>query len=412
MSAVRFDPPRVHSELPAGPGLAVFDGELGGDSIGGTFTQAGVAGTFWLRRAGAPAQAEGTTAAADRAPYREEEISFTNGDVRLVGTLTLPPATGPFPAVVLISGSGPQDRDETLAGFRPFKLIADYLGRHGIAVLRYDDRGVGGSSGSVFQATARDFAADVASAVRLLRSRPEIDPNAIGLIGHSEGGIVAPLAAAESDDVQFIVLLAGTAVRGDSLLFAQGALIARAMGASASDLAAQRQLQQRMLGAVRTDRGWDELEQEVRDRIRAGVERMPPDQRAAITDVDAFIESQARQQFLSLRTPWFRFFIDHDPALTLQRVDVPVLALFGERDLQVPPSVNRPPMARALRAGGNPDYTIEEIPGANHLFQAATTGTPAEYVTLEKTFVPDLLQRITHWIRERTGSGPSARTPS
>jgi pimeloyl-ACP methyl ester carboxylesterase len=394
--SVSFADPTVHFELLGGPGLAVFDGTVEGDSIGGAFTQAGINGTFWLKP---PVEAAGTE--AESVPYTREEVRFTNGDITLAGTLTIPEGSGPHPAVVLITGSGPQNRDEEVFGFDPFLKIADHLTREGVAVLRYDDRGVGGSSGSVFAATAQDFARDALAAVDLLARRADIDPTMIGLVGHSEGGIVAPIAAAQSSEVAFIVLLASTAVTGEEILLAQAQLIMPAGGASAEQLEEQRAVQEAIFSAVRTGEGWDDARAHIDRQIRNAIERAPPAQRAAITDIDAFVANQMEQQLILTRTQWFRFFLDYNPVTDLRRVQVPVLAVFGETDLQVPYKLNWPPMEEALREAGNPDVTMKVLPKANHLFLASETGSPAEYASLEKEFVPGLLDLLTTWIKER-----------
>jgi pimeloyl-ACP methyl ester carboxylesterase len=408
---VSFDPPRVHFELPAGPGLAVWDGLLRGDTIEGEFTQAGVAGTFTLSRVPDTDTQEADTPTGvvrpgrpeDATPrYRHEEVTFENGEIKLAGTLSFPEGRGPHPAVVLISGSGAQNRDEEIFGFQPFRLIAEHLNREGIAVLRYDDRGVAGSTGSVADATSADFAGDVLSAVDLLKKHTSIDAAAVGLLGHSEGGLVAPLAVIRSEDIAFLVLLAGPGVPGAEILLRQGELIGRANGASRAAIERQQTHQRLIFSMLRRDASRDELEAELARMIREGVEAMPPERRQSIHDVDAFVATQLAPQLAATTSTWFRYFLDHDPREALRQTRVPVLALFGELDLQVPPAQNRGPMAEALSAAGNADVTIEVIPGANHLFQAAVTGSPGEYATLEKEFVPGLLDRIANWILTRT----------
>jgi pimeloyl-ACP methyl ester carboxylesterase len=396
---VRYDAPRVHFELLGGPGLAVFEGTLDGDSITGSFSQSGVTGTFHLRLA--TARSAAPPPPSEPVPYAEEEVTFTSGDVTLAGTLTIPRGTGPFPAAVMITGSGAQNRDEEIFGLRPFRWIADYLTRHGIAVLRYDDRGVGGSSGSIRTATSEDFAQDALAGVRLLATRGDILPHAIGLIGHSEGGIVAPIASVQSPSVAFIVLLAGTAVTGEQILFAQADLILRANGATAEQLRIQREVQEKLFHAVRTNEGWDEAQRIVEEQARASIAELPEAQRAAIADIDTFVKTRAQQQLVAVQLPWFRYFLDFDPATVLDKVSVPVLALFGEKDLQVPPDVNIAPMRAALERAPTTDFAIEVIPGANHLFQEAVTGSPNEYATLKKEFVPGFLERISSWILKR-----------
>lgn len=396
---VSYDDSRVYMELPAGPGLAVFDGQQVGDSIGGAFTQAGLSGTFFLKRSSqAAAMAEQPP---EPLPYAEEEVTFHNAAITLAGTLTLPESGAPHPAVVMITGSGPQNRDEELFGFKPFHMIADHLTRNGVAVLRYDDRGVGGSTGSVSEATTEDFARDVLAAVDFLKNRSDIDPERIGLIGHSEGGIVAPLAASMSDEVAFMVLVAGTAVSGAEILMEQGALIMRANGATEADIDRQIAFQKRTFEAIRSGDGWDELAADLEMQLRESIAEMPDSQRNVITDVDTFINTQLQAQLTALQTPWFGYFLDYDPAATLRTIDTPILALFGELDLQVPPAQNRGPLEQALRYGNHPDYTVRVLPRANHLFITATTGSPTEYATLEKVFVPEFLPLITEWILER-----------
>lgn len=396
---VSYDDSRVYMELPAGPGLAVFDGRQVGDSIGGAFTQAGLGGTFFLKRSSQAAAMPKEP--PEPLPYAEEEVTFHNADITLAGTLTLPESGAPHPAVVMITGSGPQNRDEELFGFKPFHMIADHLTRNGIAVLRYDDRGVGGSTGSVSEATTEDFARDVLAAVDFLKNRSDIDPERIGLIGHSEGGIVAPLASSMSDDVAFMVLMAGTSVSGAEILIEQGALIMRASGATEADMEQQIAFQKRTFEAIRSGDGWDELAADLETRLRESIAEMPDSQRNAITDVDAYIDAQIQAQLTALQTPWLRYFLDYDPAVTLRTIDTPILALFGELDLQVPPAQNRGPLEQALRDGNHPDYTVRVLPRANHLFITATTGSPTEYATLEKVFVPEFLPLITEWILER-----------
>jgi len=402
LANVQSNDPAVHFELPAPQGTAVFAGQRLGERIEGSFTQAGYEGTFSITRSETVAEAP---APEDPPPYVEEEVVFTNADITLAGTLTVPPSGGPFPSVVMITGSGPQNRDEELFGFKPFRIIADHFTRNGIAVLRYDDRGVGGSSGSVSESTSEDFAGDVIEAMRFLQARDDIEPNAIGLLGHSEGGIVAPIAAVRSNAVTFMILMAGTSVTGEEILLEQGEAILRANGAGATEIQNQKDMQARMFEVVRTGRGLEELEADVRRQVRAEIESLPPEQRTAITDVDAAVESQVRGQLAFVGSTWFEFFLDHDPATALEKVHVPVLALFGELDVQVPPAVNVGPLEAALERSGNDDVTIHTFPKANHLFLTAETGSPNEYPSMDKVFVPGFLEMMTEWILERVGSG-------
>ena len=332
-------------------------------------------------------------------PYREEEVAYESrqAGTRLAGTLTLPEGEGPFPAVLLITGSGAQDRDEALLGHKPFLVLADYLTRRGIAVLRVDDRGVGGSTGDFGQSTSQDFAEDVLGGVDFLKGRGEIKPSAIGLVGHSEGGLIAPLVASRGEDVAFIVLLAGPGVTGEQILYAQGALITKAGGAS-DELAAQtRASQEAMFAVVREEADNDAALAKLRESFETSLASLDETARAAV-------EAQrgvAEQQMQALVSPWFRFFLAYDPAPTLQQVKCPVLAVNGEKDLQVPPEQNLPIIAAALAAGGNTDFAVRELPGLNHLFQTSQTGAPSEYGLIEETFSPAALEIVGDWIADR-----------
>jgi pimeloyl-ACP methyl ester carboxylesterase len=398
LSDLRYAHPSIHFEMLPGPRVAVFDGTVEVDSIGGAFTQSGMDGSFWLRPSESSPQA---SEAEEPLPYTEEEIQFENGDITLAGTLTLPEGPGPHPAVVMITGSGAQNRDEEIFGFKPFRMIADHLTRNGIGVLRYDDRGVGGSTGNVQDATTNDFAADALAGLRFLQQRPDIRSDAVGLIGHSEGAIAAPIAAARSPDVAFIVLLAGTAVTGEEVLYEQGQLILAANGATPEQLETQRQTQAMIFEAIRTDEGWDHVREHLEQQVRESVDQLPPAQREAIADVDAWVASRVEPQITGVRTAWFRFFLDYNPVTALEHVTVPVLAVFGEKDLQGPPSITLEPLEEALKAAGNQDYQIEVLPKTNHLFLASETGSPSEYAALEKQFVPGFLELISGWIGKR-----------
>ena len=397
LTAVSYEDGRVHFELEAAIGLAVWDGAHADDAIEGDFTQGVMTGTFTMSRADPPeAEAEGPAA------YREEEVSFENGDVYLEGTLTLPEGAGPFPGVVLITGSGPQDRDEVVAGFAVFRHLADHLTRQGIAVLRYDDRGVGGSTGSVSGSTSSDFADDALAGLARLAEHADVDPARVGLLGHSEGAIVAPLAASRSEAVRFAVLLAGSTVPGTEILYEQSAAIQRVSGLPEDRIVWNTDFQRRLFAAVEAEEDLDAYREELGAAIREGIETLPEAQRAAIADVDAYVQGQIDAQIDRVETPWFRFFLTYDPTEGLRGTRVPVLALFGGLDLQVLADQNRPPLEKAL--AGNPDVTVEMLPQANHLFQSATTGSPAEYATLEHDFVDGFLATISDWILARFGS--------
>ncbi len=347
----------------------------------------------------------GEAAPAEELPYLEEEVTFANETaegITLAGTLTLPPGDGPHPAVVLISGSGAQDRDESLAPvatIKPFRLIADHLTRHGIAVLRYDDRGVGESTGDFQAASGQDLASDASAAVDYLRTRDDINPAQVGILGHSEGGALAPLVAINNPDVAFVIAMAGTGVNGAEVLLLQNERLLRAGGASEAEVAAQVAFVERMIDLT-LQGDWDALETLVVERTIEQLESAPAEETAGIDDIEAFARESAAQQMPMFRN-WFPFFFRYDPAEDWARVTVPVLALFGGRDLQVIAEQNAPPLEAALEAGGNPDYTVVTIPTANHLFQDAVTGTVDEYGELPPEFHPDFLPTITDWLLAR-----------
>lgn len=316
-------------------------------------------------------------------PYREEEVSYENKvqNVHLAGTLTVPPGKGPFRAVVLITGSGPQDRDEALLGHRPFLVLSDYLTRKGIAVLRVDDRGVGKSTGVFATATTADFATDTEASLAYLKTRAEVDPLKLGLIGHSEGAVIAPMVAARNPDVSFIVMMAGTGVRGDEVLVEQSAALKEAMGASHAEAEKAGASERELL--LLSEREKDDAVLEKRMRELAGSQMS-----------DAQIAAQLKQ----VRSPWFQYFLQYDPATALSKITCPVLALNGEKDKQVIPSQNLPAIRKALAAAGNTHFEIVELPDLNHLFQTAKTGSPTEYSQIEETISPIALDKISSWI--------------
>ncbi len=395
LRAVRAANDAVHFELAAGPGLAVFDGTRTGDTVTGTFQQGPARGTFTMAR-GPAAPAPATAPTGPPPPYHVEDVTFTNGGVSLAGTLTIPEGTGPFPAVVMVTGSGAQNRDEELFGFRIFGVIADHLTRHGIAVLRYDDRGVGGSTGSIAASTTADFAKDALAGVTLLGSRLEIDKARIGVLGHSDGADAAAIAAAQSSSVAFIVMLAGPALPGETILARQQADGARQLGATDADIAAEQAAFHRVAAAIRSDAGANELTETVRAMLAAQYQARSASGRAALGDRTAFVQKALPAALAQISAPWMRYTITFDPAPVLADVHCPVLALFGGKDTQVPPDINRPALEAALRQ--NPAVTVTVYPEANHLFIPAKTGQVSEYPTLPKHFVDGLLDQITTWI--------------
>jgi len=379
-----------------------YEGTLSpdGSTIDGKWTQGGISLDLPLQRVDEAPKAKRPQEPEKPYPYIEEEATYENAKagVTLAGTLTMPRAGGPFPAVLLITGSGVQDRDETVFGHKPFLILSDYLTRRGIAVLRVDDRGVGGSKGDASQATSADFADDARAGVEYLKGRQEIDPKRIGLIGHSEGGIIAPMVAVRSPDVAFIVLLAGTGVTGEKIVEGQIARILKSTGADQAIIDSALENQRKVVELVKQETDPNALKQKVRVIVEDAVSRLDEAQKKAIGYSDAYVEMQAA----AVTSKWFRFFLLHDPATVLRKVKCPVLAINGELDMQVAAQENLPAIERALREAGNTRITIQELPGLNHLFQTAQTGAFNEYAQIEETMSPSALETVAKWIEDQT----------
>ncbi len=384
--------------------LGKYEGKLNaeGTEAAGTWTQAGNSLPLTLKKAAKASELRRPQTPKSPFPYKVVEVSYPNkpGGVTLAGTLTEPDGPGPFPAFILISGSGAQDRDETIFEHKPFLVLADALTRRGVAVLRLDDRGVGGSTGSTSASTSNDFAGDVLAGIAFLKTRGEIDPRRIGLVGHSEGGIIAPMVAARSPDVAFIVLMAGTGLPGEEILYLQGQAIMKAMGADEKAMKQQLDLQKRLFEIVKTEKDEKKAETRMREIAKGAVEALPESQRKALGKADALISAQLK----AVRSPWFRYFLTYDPRPTLAKVHCPVLALIGEKDRQVPPRENLSQIESTLKTAGNHRVTVKELPGLNHLFQKCKTGAPAEYAEIEQTIDPSALAVIADWISEQAGA--------
>lgn len=336
-------------------------------------------------------------------PYIEREARFEHrrAGIRLAGTLTIPPARGPHPALLLISGSGAQDRDETVAGHRPFLVLADFLTRRGFAVLRVDDRGAGASTGNVLVAGLDDLAGDVAAGLAYLRAQPEVDARRIGLVGHSEGGYVATVVAARDTGVAFVVLLAAPAAPGRAVFVAQRSVMARAAGTPPDDVAVDSLILARIFEVLDTRPRDDELEARVDAAIEALLRELPPARGARARAMLASRSAAQDSTSLALwRSAWFRSFYHHDPQPFLRRLRIPVLAIYGERDLQVPPDQSVP----LLEAAVSRRLTLRRIPELNHLMQRATTGLMREYVEIEETIAPLVLETIGDWLAHVAGN--------
>ncbi len=305
-------------------------------------------------------------------------MRFNSGPIRLGGTLVIPEGVGPFPVAVLISGSGQQDRDESILGHKPFLVLADWLARQGIATLRYDDRGVGESGGNPAGATSADFADDALAAVAFLADDERF--SAIGLIGHSEGGLIAPMVAAQAD-VAFTVLLAGPGVPGAEVLAQQIEDLMRAEGASPSAVDWRVGWGTEVIALAASDMDSADVASQIREVLEAAADDVPP-------GLEQWVSSAAIEETVAAFTdPWLRYFLAYKPQPALEALAIPVLALIGNLDQQVSAELNIPALEAAL--AGNSDATVTELDGLNHLFQTATTGAVSEYGRIEETFDPD-----------------------
>ena len=399
VNKVTFENGRLYLESKAVQGA--YEGQIKEDgSIEGKWQKGGLSSPLLLKRTDEAPKLHRPQEPKKPYPYIEEEVTYENEEagIKLAGTLTLPRSEGPFPAVILITGSGGQDRNETVFGHRPFLVLADYLTRKGIAVLRVDDRGVGGSTGNLLESTIEDFAGDVLAGINYLMSRKEINPEKIGLIGHSEGGDIAPIAAVRSSDVAFIVLMAGTGLDLEESMYLQSDLILKTVGASDEVLALQRASSEQIFEILKHEKDNTVAERKIRDIMTNFLGKLSKKEKDALGASEATIEIQLKALF----SRWFRFFLTYDPKPTLMKVKCPVLAINGQLDLQVPPKENLSAIEEALKIGGNTNYTIQELPNHNHLFQRAQTGAISEYAKIEETISPIALEVITKWILKQT----------
>jgi pimeloyl-ACP methyl ester carboxylesterase len=381
-----------------------------GQTLTGTLQQGAGSLPFSLVRQAAPLDYRRPQDPLPPFPYDALEVSFPSADpaVTLAGTLLSPRGTGPFPTVVLITGSGAQNRNEELLNHRPFLVLADALARANVAVLRYDDRGVGSSTGDFAAATSLDFAQDVRGAISYLRTQTRVPVAAIGLVGHSEGGLIAPMVADGDAGIGFLVLLAGPAVDGATITISQGRAIGAVQGASEAELDANEALQRALFGCIRgattstADAGAGTAPSELDASSDAAVHACLQQLLTGAGLTGAELERTSRQ----LESPWMRFFLSYDPAPALRRTRVPVLALNGSLDLQVLASVNLPVLREALAEAGNAQSLVAELPGLNHLFQHAQTGAPSEYGSISETLAPEVLTQIADWIGGLSASAP------
>lgn len=377
-------------------GLGIFyQGTIEDDSIQGTFNQGGIPFPLVLKPIDKPVLNR-PQEPKPPFPYKTEEVKFTHkkDNVDLAGTLSIPDSAGTFPAVLLIAGSGPHDRDETIFGHKPFLVIADHLTRKGFVVLRYDKRGTGQSKGDYPRATTQDFATDAAAAVEYLKTRREVNKSAIGLIGHSEGGVIAPMVASGNRAVRFIVLMAGMGEKGIETIMEQNRMALELLNMESENGERSLKAIREMFESLSEWKGTEADRITLRDRLSQLWEQYPILVKMKLKK-DAFV----RDQFNAIATPWYRQFLALDPAEYLQKVKCPVLVVNGEKDTQVLAEKNLGAIKSALDKGRNYRYETKTYPGLNHLFQECETGRTDEYGKIEQTLSPDVLSDITFWIK-------------
>lgn len=411
VASVKFDGKNL--DLNVAPIGGSYSGTLdaSGTSLKGAWKQSGMSFELDLVKSVSQGQAAASPPAANQskpvpANYSAHDVAFDNAGagVRLAGTLTTPAGPGPFPAVVLVTGSGPQNRDEEILGHKPFLVIANYLAERGIASLRYDDRGVGSSTGNFQTATTLDFADDAQAAVDFLSTQARINPKQLGVIGHSEGGIVASILGARSETragdpkLAFLVLLAAPGVPGNQLLLMQNSALGRALGMSEAQITIANEINSELYSIALSQGNQADLRERIFDvlsRSMSGSVEFSKDQK----DAQKIQFSVVADELLS---PWMRTFLSLDPAEYLKKIAIPVLALDGTRDLQVPAEENLAAIKIALESMDKNSVTTVAFEGLNHLFQHATTGLPAEYAQIQEDFAPEVLNEMGDWILKTT----------
>ncbi len=374
-----------HLELKMNAMGATYLGVLKDSTIEGEFTQRGM--TFPLNLVKAEKKEQKKTRPQDPQPpfnYQIEEVTFINekeGNT-LTGTLTIPEGEGPFPAIVLVSGSGQQDRNEELMNHRPFWIIADYCALHGIAVLRYDDRGMGGSTGEVENATSMNFSYDAEAAFDYLRNRKEINASKVGILGHSEGGVINFMVSARRPEVAFLVSLAGPSVNGIEVLKEQQAAILRASGMSEEMVQFNGNANVQMFDIIEASSSREEADTLLRQLLKGW----------------GYNEELTEQTVGQMASPWMYYFLKYDPTDAIVKTNCPALLLNGSKDLQVIASQNLPGYEKIIAEHGKTNLTLRELPDLNHLFQHCETGSPNEYFEIEETISPEVLEMIVEFV--------------
>jgi hypothetical protein len=378
---------------------ASFSGKLKESTIDGTFTQYGNKYALSLSQdSSIMVKKKKSQEPLAPFPYRNIEVSIPNkkDKLTLAGTLSLPQNRGKYPALIFISGSGAQDRNEEILGHKPFLVLADYITKQGFAVLRFDDRGFGKSTGNFSTATSADFANDVRAAFAFLSKHAEIDANKIGLLGHSEGGLIAPMVASTNKRVAFVVLLAAPGLRGDQLLLIQQEDIARSQQVTEAEIEQAKTINSSIFSLLVNDYGKNDntLKDKLVNYINQSIDADTSFQLPPKISKTQFVTMQVQQ----LLNPWMRYFICYDPVPALKKLKCPVLAINGEKDIQVAATKNLSAIETAVKSNGNQHVQIEQIPNLNHLFQTCQLCTIEEYGELDETFSPTALERISSWL--------------
>ena len=344
-------------------------------------------------------------------PYHSEDVVYTNADksIQFGGTLTYPKTDSvkhsgeinSYPAIILITGSGQQDRDETLSGHKPFAVIADYLTRQGFVVLRVDDRGIGKTTGIFSDATSMDFAKDVEAGLDFLEEQPMVNKNKIGLIGHSEGGLIAPIVADERKEIKFIILLAGPGIPIIDLMQQQMEAVSKSNGETSGQAKASGQLMRIVWDEAAKNEDSATTLQHIRMKIESWSKTLDTATLAKFKSRDtAGINHQIIQAMTALNGRWYKYFISFNPQPYLEKLDCKVLALNGSKDVQVIAATNLKGIKQSLQKSKSLKYDVIEIPGLNHLFQTCVICNPAEYSDLEESFSPVALDIMGNWLKE------------
>lgn len=398
LTSVTFDGTTLHITL--SQANLDYKATYKNNAFTGTFVQNGNSLPLNLTRGGSEAEKpKRPQEPVPPFPYVSEDITFKNdkAGITLAGTLTLPQKEGSFPAVILITGSGGQDRNEEIMGHKPFLVLADHLTKNGIAVLRFDDRGVGQSGGVFDGATTADFATDAEAALAYLKTRKEINKNKIGIAGHSDGGTAAAIAASRNADVAFVVLLAGGNIPGDELMVLQNYMLGKAQGMPENDLTQLAVLNRKIYDVIKREKDPAKMKTELKQVFNTDMKPLFVSKGVP----EAEVENSIAVQIEGLTSAWYINFIRSQPAQYLEKIKCPILAINGDKDLQVASKANLDAVKRAGEKSGNKKITTKELPGLNHLFQETQTGLPSEYGTIEQTFSPLALNEISTWIKQQ-----------